>query len=73
MDKYKKLVEDNQIEEVIKNPLETKTKNICNKYALEYLNLKNNLGINVNDDGYLMDIEEDNNFIFHEQAFFYGL
>ena len=71
IDKYNKLIEDNGVEEMIKNPLESKTKNICDKYESDYRNLKITFGINVNVDANLMDIEDDNIFNFHEKAFFF--
>ena len=71
IDKCNKLIEDNGVEEMIKNLLESKTKNICDKYESDYRNLKITFGINVNVDANLMDIEDDNIFNFHEKAFFF--
>ena len=57
LDKYHKLVENNGAEEIIIDPFDSKAKNVCEKFALDYQNLKSQLYFNVDAKIYSMDID----------------
>ena len=57
LDKYHELVENNGAEEIIIDPFDSKAKKVCEKFALDYQNLKSQLNFNAEDNIYSMDID----------------
>ena len=66
-------MEENGTDEIIINPFETKAKNICEKFDLDYKQLKLQYNLNANDNIYTMKIEDDNNDILEFQFKAYEL